>query len=116
MALLFSRQTPPSAGRQCRVFADIQGQAHCLACDNWLQETATHLATEPLLQVQTALHDLLIICALLAAWQGKLLCGLHSSVDALPYARGLLQGLRQVSSRSPKLCCSIARLQAELLH
>ena len=44
-------------------------------------KTTPHLATELLLQVQTALHDVLIIGAVKAARQGELLPGLHRNEE-----------------------------------
>ena len=66
-------------------------------------ERADHLATGLLLQVQTALHDLLIVGTLLAARQGELLRGLCSSKDALPFGRGCCKAQDRSVQRSPKL-------------
>ena len=67
-----------------------------------VSERAEHLATGLLLQVQTALHDLLIIGTLLAARQGELLRGLHSSKDALPLGRGCCKAQDSFKLKVPK--------------
>ena len=79
-------------------------------------ETETHLAAETLLQVQTALHDLLIIGTVEAARQGELLCGLHSNKEpshmeevAAELMTGHFRTLNMIDA------CSIARPQIELL-
>ena len=82
-----------------------QGPSMLLGISQLASERAIHLATEPLLQVQTALHDLLIVGTLLAAWQGELLRSLHSSGDALPVGRGCCKDQDMSAQRSPELLC-----------
>ena len=88
-----------------------------MARNNWHQTFALHLATKPLLQVQTALHDLLIVGTRLAARQGELLCGLHSSKQPSHVAEVAAQ-LRTGHFKVLSIIdiCSIARPLAALLY